>query len=155
MRLDEKGVNEHGVAMCECGNKPAHAWEPGESCGDRVIPKAAGEPDAPENPPLLERLRFIGYTMERQMQEGIAVIPSDEVDSTLKMVADFREAADQLEAAEELLSLILEETEVPINTDVGRAAGELRGRIAASNPMPIGMTMEFVRDAEAAREANG
>lgn len=40
--LDEKGVNKHGVAMCECGNKPAHAWEPGESCSpERVIPSGS------------------------------------------------------------------------------------------------------------------
>lgn len=36
------GVNEHGVAMCDC--KPfgrAHAWEPGESCNPtRAIPNA-------------------------------------------------------------------------------------------------------------------
>lgn len=40
-RFDAKGCNEHGVAMCECGNKRPHAYEPGEWCGDRVIPKSS------------------------------------------------------------------------------------------------------------------
>jgi hypothetical protein len=46
----EAGINEHGVAMCECGNKRPHAWEPGEWCGDRVIPAdaAAEEPHTDE-----------------------------------------------------------------------------------------------------------
>ena len=39
-RLDANGVNEHGVAMCECGEKRSHAWEPGESCSpERVVPQ--------------------------------------------------------------------------------------------------------------------
>jgi len=36
--LTANGINEHGVAMCVCGNKRLHAWEPGEWCGDRVVP---------------------------------------------------------------------------------------------------------------------
>jgi hypothetical protein len=43
MKLDAKGFNEHGVLMCECGNKRVHAWEPGEWCGDHVLPAAAAE----------------------------------------------------------------------------------------------------------------
>lgn len=41
MKLTADGINEHGVAMCQCGNKRVHAWEPGEWCGDRVIPGRA------------------------------------------------------------------------------------------------------------------
>lgn len=38
--LDANGVNEHGVAMCQCKRfGPVHAWEPGEWCGERVVPK--------------------------------------------------------------------------------------------------------------------
>ena len=45
MTLNAKGVNEHGVAMCACRNAAArpHAWEPGEACGDRVIPKVVDD----------------------------------------------------------------------------------------------------------------
>lgn len=33
--------NESGLAMCACGNKRVHAWEPGEFCSpQRVIPTA-------------------------------------------------------------------------------------------------------------------
>jgi hypothetical protein len=53
-RMDANGVNEHGVAMCQC--KPfgsVHAWEPGEWCGDRVVPQRPhpdpeGDADWPE-----------------------------------------------------------------------------------------------------------
>ena len=39
MALTADGYNEHGCAMCECGNKRPHAWEPGEWCSpERVIP---------------------------------------------------------------------------------------------------------------------
>lgn len=38
------GHNVHGVAMCVCKRYgPAHAWEPGESCGTRVIPPTPTE----------------------------------------------------------------------------------------------------------------
>lgn len=38
----EQGINEHGVLMCECGNKRPHAYEPGEWCSPvRVLPKSA------------------------------------------------------------------------------------------------------------------
>lgn len=38
MKLSADGYNEHGVALCECGNKRLHAWEPGEWCSPyRVI----------------------------------------------------------------------------------------------------------------------
>lgn len=44
MKLDVDGVNEYGVLMCECkGSGDVHAWEPGEWCGDRVIPEQVGE----------------------------------------------------------------------------------------------------------------
>jgi hypothetical protein len=38
--LDGNGINEFGVAMCECKPfGPIHAWEPGEWCSpERVIP---------------------------------------------------------------------------------------------------------------------
>lgn len=41
MNLTAEGVNEHGVAMCECRpHGRVHAWEPGEWCSlDRVIPR--------------------------------------------------------------------------------------------------------------------
>lgn len=49
MKVDAKGFNEFGVLMCECGNKRPHAWEPGEWCGDHVLPAAATEA-APSEP---------------------------------------------------------------------------------------------------------
>lgn len=45
--LDEKGVNQNGVQMCECRRYgPPHAYEPGESCTPNgpVIPKSAQSP---------------------------------------------------------------------------------------------------------------
>jgi hypothetical protein len=50
LKLDSNGVNEHGIAMCECGNKRPHAWEPGESCGDRVIPGDRQKAAPPTDP---------------------------------------------------------------------------------------------------------
>lgn len=46
MKLDADGYNAYGVAMCECGGKPMHAWEPGESCSPcRVVPAGAADLD--------------------------------------------------------------------------------------------------------------
>lgn len=134
MKLDEKGVNEHGVAMCECGNKPAHAYEPGEFCGERVIPSAA-DPEIK----LIERLRFLAETMEGDCRRSVSTAPSEEIDSTLKMVADFREAADQLEESGVLIDFILESGDAPV------MAEKLLERIRASDPMPTGITMEWLQ----------
>lgn len=119
-----------------------------------------------DDPNLIERLRFLADTMEKDCRESVAVAPSEEIDSTLKMCADFREAADQLEDGGALLDLILKEMAAATNRDLAAdgavgdeegavwrkiesAAGSLQERTTASDPMPTGITMEWLKEAEA------
>lgn len=87
---------------------------------------------------LIARLQFLADTMEGDCRRQIDTMPSAEIDSTLKMVADFREAAGQLEDGETLLEML--KMEDP-HEDAARA---LLTRIRASDPMPTGVTMEWL-----------
>jgi hypothetical protein len=95
-RLDARGVNEHGVAMCQCKPfGPVHAWEPGEWCSsERVVPKP---PTQPLRGSEVERLR----RYENGYQEAIDRLQEAEKDRTdLRTHAEKAEARVQ-EAAEE------------------------------------------------------
>jgi hypothetical protein len=86
VKLNARGVNEHGVQMCECKRYgPPHAYEPGEWCTPNgpVIPKSA--------PPRLLELEEI--CSERPLS-----------DDELAEVRASTEGADVLPAFEALLA---------------------------------------------------
>lgn len=94
---------------------------------------------------LIARLQFLADTMEIDCRRGVGTKPSAEIDSTLKMVADFREAAGQLEEASDLISAILHDKGATL-ADYERDALTLRKRIEGSGPMPTGITMEWLQE---------
>lgn len=89
--LDANGVNQYGVAMCECGNKRVHAYEPGEWCGDRMLPKPSeGRPPMPTEPSRQELEKKLDEAYEAWKALPFSASIAREVDDLKKRLEKLR-----------------------------------------------------------------
>lgn len=94
---------------------------------------------------LPERLRALGDHMEEGCKQNLTAMPVEELNTTLKMVQDFRAAADSLEMMESLLEDIAENE--PTN-GVGGLARDALDTFAKTASAPVGTTMEWLAEAQ-------
>lgn len=100
---------------------------------------------APETPAdslsLPERLRALADHMEAGCKGAIAVMPTEELTTTMKMVEDFRSAADQLDAFDKLLADC-------IGAEPVRELAEgLQEKRRAADAAPPGPSLDWIREA--------
>lgn len=100
-----------------------------------------GEGSPAEKMTLIERLRALAGGIEEGAKRSVAVMPAQELTSTVKTAQDLNRAADQLEAFEELLGNCIGAE--PVREE---AEGLLES-FRATDAMPPGPSLEWVRAA--------
>ncbi len=82
--------------------------------------------------------------MEQGCKDSIAFMPAEELTTTMKMVEDFRSAAEALEAMEK----VLEDIAHTEPTDgIGGLAQEALDTYAKTQPVPTGPSLDWIREA--------
>lgn len=86
------GINEQGVAMCQCKSGPTHPWEPGERCPpERVSPSDSPEKGIERFDPQLAGATSEGFLPMDRMPEGEFVTYEDHIRERDEAVARERE----------------------------------------------------------------